>query len=125
MGAALLLATMQAVAQNGRIRADIPFDFTVNKKTLAAGVYDVARVHADNPGTLLIRSLDGRRAAYVLSKSVGDSAVSDAQLLFERTDAGYTLVSVRDGAMEYSLRSRRPSIKIARTIVPATTVGGR
>jgi len=44
----LLLATASAYAQTAKISAKVPFDFTVNGKTLPAGEYVISRVDTND-----------------------------------------------------------------------------
>jgi hypothetical protein len=55
----LLLVAGSAVAQTTNIRANVPFSFTVNNKSLAAGTYEIQPGSVSDSGVLIIRGPDG------------------------------------------------------------------
>jgi hypothetical protein len=70
----IVLAFATAVASNAQsggkgLKANIPFDFVVGDKTLAAGDYSVRQITA-NAGGILVRSNDGSHNAIRLSNTL-------------------------------------------------------
>ena len=59
----LLLGSAGAQEPGTKIRASIPFDFTVKGKTLPAGEYEVSRV-MDEPIALLLRNVHDKNDMY-------------------------------------------------------------
>lgn len=55
----LLFATGSAYAQSIKVKADIPFDFVVDKQTMPKGEYNVESIGSENSSVLLITSADG------------------------------------------------------------------
>jgi hypothetical protein len=55
----LLLVAGSAVAQTTKLRANVPFNFTVNNKSLAAGTYEIRRGSVGDSGVLIIRGPQG------------------------------------------------------------------
>ncbi|MBL8187297.1 MAG: hypothetical protein JNK38_04785 [Acidobacteria bacterium] len=93
-----LFIAMAAIGFAGlgtKLTADIPFDFAVNGKTLAAGKYDVTNGAA--PGSLIIRNQDTKAAATVLVRKEDAKQIGKALLTFRRYGAQYFLGSVNDG----------------------------
>lgn len=71
----IALAFVTAVASSAqsrgqRLRADIPFDFVVGDKTLAAGEYSVSQIMTNSDGGILVRNLKGSQSAVRLSNAV-------------------------------------------------------
>ena len=56
----LVVAGAHAQEPGTSIRVSIPFDFTVEKKTLPAGEYEIRRIN-DEPTALLIQNVNHRR----------------------------------------------------------------
>ncbi|HEY2961198.1 MAG TPA: hypothetical protein VGJ37_02210 [Pyrinomonadaceae bacterium] len=64
---ALMVAfTVQAQEPGTAMRASIPFEFTVDRRTLPAGNYEIRRI-SDDPMTLIIRNVDVKRDEAVFS----------------------------------------------------------
>ena len=95
----IALAFATAVASNaqsrsGKIRADIPFDFVVGDKTLAAGEYLVGKITTGNAG-VLVSSRDGNQSAVRLTSAVSANAPrQQASLTFRRYGNTYFLAQV-------------------------------
>lgn len=71
----IALAFVTAVVSNAQsrgkmIRADIPFDFVVGNKTLAAGKYSVGQITTNSDGGILVKSRDGGHSALRLTNAV-------------------------------------------------------
>ncbi len=77
------------------LTANIPFDFTVNGKTLPAGQYNVTTGSAQ--GTLMVRNADTREAAVVIVNNASTDQDGKAMLKFHRYGAQRFLASVSDG----------------------------
>jgi hypothetical protein len=94
----IALAFATAVVSNAQSRtqqlnADIPFDFVVGNKTLAAGQYSVRPISSD--GGTLVRSRDGRHSAIRLTNGViADAPKKQASLTFRRYGNTYFLAQV-------------------------------
>jgi hypothetical protein len=56
----LVAAGVHAQDPGAAIRVSIPFDFTVEKKSLPAGEYEIRRIN-DEPTALLIQNVNNRR----------------------------------------------------------------
>jgi hypothetical protein len=92
-GLLLMLASVSAMAQTGRIEASIPFDFVAGETKLKAGDYTVKRISKD---ALLIRSTDNKQSAIVSASPSLHQTRSDApeRLSFKRYGDQYFLTQV-------------------------------
>src|SRR5918911_4970691 len=85
----IALAFMTAVVSNAQarghqLRADIPFDFVVGGKTLAAGEYSVGQITQGNLA-IVVRSTDGKQSAVRLTNAIQAPAPkSRGMLTFHR-----------------------------------------
>lgn len=78
----LLLAAGSALAQTQKIRADVPFNFTVNRATLPAGQYTISNLGRGN-STLLLQSEDGKTVRMVNSNRAESlNAADQTKLIF-------------------------------------------
>ncbi len=66
----MLLAAGSASAQTIKVKADVPFNFIINKATLPAGEYTLMSVGSESGRTLSIRSADKQNQALVLANHV-------------------------------------------------------
>ncbi len=91
----LLIGSAGAQEPGTRIRAQIPFDFTVKGKTLPAGVYDITRV-MDEPITLLVRNIHDKRDEVVVETApkLERSMSNRDELIFNRYGDTYFLSDV-------------------------------
>jgi hypothetical protein len=82
----------------GRVKADIPFNFTVGNKEFKAGTYSVGRLPGARTGDILIvRSEDGDEVGnYNVNPAYGKGE-SKAKLVFHRYGSQYFLAQVFDG----------------------------
>jgi hypothetical protein len=97
--ATAVAATAQSRSQ--KIRADIPFDFVVGDKTLAAGEYVVGSLTSTTSEGLAISSSDGNHRALRLTNAVISSAPKPSMLIFHRYGNTYFLAQVwTQGATE-------------------------
>lgn len=78
-----------------KVKANIPFDFMVNGKTLPAGAYTVVQGPIRN--TLVIRSQENRVAISALTMDVTDKGQAQARLVFRRYGNQRFLAQVYDG----------------------------
>jgi hypothetical protein len=96
----IVLSFVTAVASNAqsrgkKIKADIPFDFVVGDKTLAAGEYLVGQITTNSDAGILIRSSDGHQKAISLTNAVSASAPKRKNALtFRRYGNTYFLAQV-------------------------------
>lgn len=95
----IALAFMTAVAanaQSGRqmLKANVPFDFVVGDKMLAAGEYSVAKANDDATG-IRVSGIDNHQNAIRLSSTVQANAPKNrAMLIFHRYGEQYFLAQV-------------------------------
>lgn len=95
----IALAFATAVATNAqshsqKIKADIPFDFVVGDKTLAAGEYSVRQI-TSGPEGLLVRGLNGGQSIVRLTNAVPtNKAMPKTSLTFRRYGNTYYLAQV-------------------------------
>lgn len=92
----LLLAAGSAWAQAGSIRADVPFNFTVNGTSMAAGSYTVSKTDTYS-NALLIRSDSGDTVKFVTPQRVETAQSAD------RTKLVFHCYSGRDHCFLYQL----------------------
>lgn len=87
------------------MRAYIPFDFSVNGKTLPAGHYEVRRI-TEAPEGLIIRSVDNKRDHVVFeTESVQQNQLPRRdELVFDRYGDSYFLSEVLVGGTETGRR---------------------
>lgn len=94
VGLGLLLATASASAQIVRLKANVPFNFILNKAELPAGEYTL--VSLGSSGTaMLIQSADGQTAKMVLPNACESSnAPTVSKLVFHRYGSEYFLAQI-------------------------------
>jgi hypothetical protein len=96
----IALAFMTAVVSNAqshsqKLRANIPFEFVVGDKTLAAGDYTVGAITSTSSEGILVRSADGRHSAIRLTNTVQAKAPQNrAMLTFRRYGSSYYLAQI-------------------------------
>lgn len=94
---ALATAVASANAQSNKVVADIPFEFSVGYKTMAAGEYSVQAVVTAGDG-LMIQSADGKTSALRLSEATERMKIkTHARLVFHRYGERYFLAEVWNG----------------------------
>jgi hypothetical protein len=95
--AALALVTVVASAngQSRSVRANIPFEFIIGDKTLAAGNYQIAAATASGE-VLRIRNATAKDGAMRLTAQLGGES-KQAKLVFHRYGERYFLVEVWAG----------------------------
>lgn len=88
----LLVAVGPAFAQEFRLKADIPFQFTVNGQTLLAGEYQLGSAGAtSNRNILQIRNADGQSSILNALPTQLRSKAKDSKLVFHRYGDQYFL----------------------------------
>ncbi len=93
-----LIATLTVAGLAGlgtALTANIPFEFTVNGKTLPAGNYQVLK--GTNPGTLIIRNTEKKTAAAAIARNVESGKSGKASLSFRRYGNQYFWAGASDG----------------------------
>ena len=90
VGLALASAAV-AHGQSGRVRAQVPFDFIVQDKTLRAGQYEIFTV---TNGVLAIRNQDGNKGMRMTNPITKDRRDTKAKLVFHRYGETYFLSEV-------------------------------
>ena len=90
------VASAQAQAFGYRIRANIPFDFSIGDKKLPSGKYSIGRARQNSDDTILsILDGDGRSKAIPSSHSAQTWQIKDrATLVFHRYGDQYFLYQV-------------------------------
>ena len=96
---AMLLVTLAASAQGQtlqyRVKANIPFDFTVGDKALSAGKYSIGRTQRPDDLVLSIADVRGRTKALRLTSATLTSHPREkAALVFHRYGNQYFLFQV-------------------------------
>jgi|SRR5215469_5588678 len=90
----LLLVAGSAIAQSAPVRSNIPFDFTVEGKTVPAGTYTIGHV-GRGPELLLLESQDGKMHMIVGSNGAENLAGADkTKLVFNRYKDQYFLSEI-------------------------------
>ena len=100
-----ITAPARAQLPGTAMRADIPFDFIVNGKTLPAGNYEVKRLN-DEPEGLIIRSVDNKHdhAVFETESTQQNRMPRHDQIVFDRYGDTYFLSEVLTGGMETGRR---------------------
>jgi hypothetical protein len=84
-----------AQTRTSQVRANVPFDFVVGDKTLAAGNYTVGTVSSNSADAISVRSSDGRQKAIRLTNAISENAQTKrARLVFHRYGNTYFLAQV-------------------------------
>lgn len=97
-----------------KLEANIPFDFMVNGKTLAAGQYTVEQGSTQN--VLVIRNWETKQAAAAITHGCEVGADSKPQLIFHRYGNQYFLAKVLSdtGAELVKSKAEREAAKAGR-----------
>ena len=91
----LLMVAESAFAQHVHVRANIPFNFTINKNTLPAGQYDVREIDSAGGHVLAIQSGEGKMGQMFLTNAVSASASPNkTKLVFTRYGDQYFLSQI-------------------------------
>lgn len=94
IGLGLLLATASAYAQTGVVKANVPFNFIVNRTELPAGEYKVQPLGVSG-SAMAIQSPDGKVfKAFLPADCESSQAPKMTQLVFHRYGAQYFLAQI-------------------------------
>jgi hypothetical protein len=86
------VASAQAQFDGPKLKADIPFEFTVGKISLPAGQYEFMRTGAN---IYLIRDANGRSSYTVTSAPIQANGVSEKSMLkFATVDGRHLLIQI-------------------------------
>ena len=90
----LLLVAGSAIAQSGPVRSNIPFDFTVEGKTVPAGTYTIGH-EGYSPELLLLQSNDSKLQMIVGSNAAENQhGANKTKLVFNRYKDQYFLSEI-------------------------------
>lgn len=97
----LVVVSVQAQDPGSAIRVSIPFDFTVEGRTLPAGDYEVRRI-SDEPTGLLIQNVRRRRDEAMFQTEPRDErrVPNHSLLVFHRYGDSYFLSEVMTAGQE-------------------------
>ena len=91
----LLLLAGSAIAQTVRVRANVPFNFTVGNKTLPAGMYSIRTIGDRGMTTLLVQAQDGHSSIMTNSNAAENLKPADkSKLVFNRYRDQYFLSEI-------------------------------
>lgn len=127
----VISVTNAAYAQTSAIRAEIPFDFSVQNKTYPAGKYIIGQPSADH-GQGVVWSLRGSKKQIVmLAKTKQDVQRGDKlSMIFNRYGSQYFLSGFVTTTYKVALPSSRSEraaknqIRLAKAVAPNVTVIG-
>jgi hypothetical protein len=89
----LLLMAGSAIAQNRPVRANVPFDFTVEGKTVPAGTYTIGKL-GRTPEMLLLWSNDGLNMIVGSNAAENRNGANKTKLVFNRYKDQYFLSEI-------------------------------
>lgn len=127
--AIIALAFVTALVSNAQtrprqVRANVPFDFVVGEKTLAAGSYTVGTISRNSADAVLIRSSDGSQKAIRLTNSISDNAnIKHARLVFHRYGNTYYLAQVWTAGMNEGREMLKSKMERAQTELAQNSSG--
>jgi hypothetical protein len=94
IGLGLLLATASAYAQTGVVKANVPFNFIVNKAELPAGEYTINAVGLSG-SAMSTQSLDNQIVKLVLPHACESPKTQEtSKLVFHRYGSQYFLAQI-------------------------------
>jgi len=94
IGLGLLLATASAYAQTGVVKANVPFNFIVNKTDLPAGEYMIQPVGSSG-SAMAIQSPDNQIVKLVLPHACESAKTQEtSKLVFHRYGTHYFLAEI-------------------------------
>jgi hypothetical protein len=126
LGLLALLVAESAHAQTIHVRANVPFDFSVNREILPAGHYEVRTISSATGQALVINNSQGKISRMFLTNFVNRSAADagKTKLVFRRYGQQYFLSQVwvagNDTGRELPKSARE--MELARAIEPAKAV---
>jgi hypothetical protein len=90
----LLLVTGLAIAQTSKMRANVPFSFSVGSKTLPAGAYNIGAIGSGSM-VLLVQGRGGSSSAMVgCNAAESNKAADKTKLVFNRYRDQYFLAEI-------------------------------
>ena len=90
--ASLFLMGASALAQNVNLKANVPFDFIVNGKTMPAGSYALRSLLIAGGTAVQVQNMDSRESIVVLpSRNETKTISQECKLIFHRYGANYFL----------------------------------
>lgn len=99
----LLGLSAGARAQEGRVVANIPYEFVAGSKTFPAGTYTITRVSPDKTLVLQIRNKETSQDSVFLLPVSSEAAVDQPHLSFEHVGGTYYLGRIATPAGAYIL----------------------
>jgi hypothetical protein len=91
----LLLVAGSAIAQSIHVRANVPFNFAVGNKTVAAGTYDVGTIDSRDSKILLLQARDSNLSMMVGSITAENLKPADkTKLVFNQYGSRYFLAQI-------------------------------
>ena len=111
--AAAFLGAVAQCQEPDRVTVNIPYDFVVSGKTLAAGTYRVERVDDYDQRQLLISSVDGRSSILTTSSEVADSSQDRPSLTFVLSGDQYFLAKIQTGEHLFKFAVSNHSVQSA------------
>ena len=113
--AAALMISVPMVQAQSRVKADVPFAFSVDKQSMSAGNYEISAL---NDKVLEIRNLDTRQVRMLMkSQGVQASKIQNAKLVFHKYDDQYFLSQIWNGSsdtgIEFATSRREKEMRMA------------
>ena len=101
LGVAAVLMASATITEAADLKATIPFAFTVNNRSLPAGIYDVSF----SGGILAVRG--GKDGAFAVTSPTESSTSTSARLVFHKLGDEYVLREAWAGAYGRKLPTSR------------------
>lgn len=120
----LMLSTAVANAQTLKVKANVPFDFVVDKTTMPAGAYTIDAL-LPSSSALAIRSSDAKVGRVVLANSARSrEASTDTRLVFHHYGDRYFLsaIWVQGELSGREFPMSRREIEVAKSSAPSENV---
>jgi len=123
LGLGLLLATVSAYAQTTNVKANIPFNFVVNGKTLPSGEYTIRTVGGINHA-LSISGPDRKTSMFLANSCASLKGSEKTKLIFSRHGDRYFLSQIWEAgnAAGYELPKSRWEVEMAQDDTVARVV---
>ena len=116
----LAIASSAFASERATTVSTIPFDFVIGTTAFPAGTYSISRAWNEPSHEFLIRSTDGKIAAFFRSATFEASAPDgEVKLTFRHEGGQYFLLEVFGGLDTYTINSSRSHHK---TFSPSETV---
>jgi hypothetical protein len=101
LGTMLLGSALFATAAD-QVRVNVPFDFSVNGKTLKAGTYTISRAEDSTPSMMVIQSANGQPQSVFFATAL-TSLQTGSTLSFHHYGDSYFLTHITNASGKYSL----------------------